>query len=210
MSVIQIAAIEGWMPHHLSLTMGNNIPLCKCELPGLDHAYVSSPPTQNRSLVNRCTCNLPVATEGANTGTSSCGELGSLGDCDADPPIGDKFVRKGPWSEERIIYVKDTWRFLSDSSDVEVIPEHEIYEILHRHGTVAGGDVDDGRRQTQEFGHAPRLIVRPGISPNQHYRLVHGIVGRSLLKCECTKQLVTAVFDAVQGACPPKYAQTVC
>ena len=151
-----------------------------------------------------------------NCGTSTCGEPSSLGDRDADPRPGeDKFVEKGPWSEERMIYMKDTWRFLSDSPDVEVMPEHEIYEILHHHQTpnipehVAGGDVDGGRTQTQEMVDAPWLCVQPRISPYQHYRLVHGIVGRPLFKFECTKQLVAAVFDALQGALGLSYTQTV-
>jgi hypothetical protein len=196
----------------------NSIPLYKYEVPGLKgmgHAYGPRPPTQNRSLVSRCTRSLPVVwipTEDVNNSTRSCGELGDR----ADPRTGeDKVIEKGPWSEERIIYMKDTWRFLSDSPDVEVMAEHEIYEILHAHGTpnipehVAGGDVDGGRTETQELLDAPWLCVRPRISPYQHYRLVHRIVGRPLFKFECTKQLVTAVFDAVQGACTSGYTQTV-
>ncbi|KAI9461379.1 hypothetical protein HD554DRAFT_2223615 [Boletus coccyginus] len=179
-----------------------SVPLFKYEVPGLTgmgDAYGPRPPTQNRSLVSRCTRSLPVVwipTEDVNGGPSSCSER------DADPRTGQE---KGPWSEERTIYMKDTWRFLPDSPDVEVMPEHEIYAILHRHGTpnipehVAGGDVNGGRTTTQEFVGAPWLCVRPRISPYQHYRLVHGIVGRALFKFECTKQLVTAVFDALEA-----------
>ena len=111
--------------------------------------------------------------------------------------------------------MKDTWRFLSDSADIGLMPEHEIYDILHRHGTpnipehVAGGDVDGGRTQTQELVDALWLCVRPRISPYQHYRLVHGIVGRAFYKFQCTKQLVTAVFDALQGALTLSSIQTV-
>ena len=187
----------------------NNIPLYKYEVPGLiglGHVYGPRPSTQNRLLISRCTRSLPVIwipTEDENSGTSSCGELE------------DKVVEKGPWSEERTIYMKDTWQFLSDSPDVEVMPEHEIYAILHNHGTpnipehVAGGDVDGGRTQTQELVDAPWLCVRPRISPYQHYRLVHRIIGHALFKFECTKQLVTAVFDALQGAHTLSYIQTV-
>jgi hypothetical protein len=202
----------------------NDIPLYKYEVPGLKkmgHAYGPRPPTQNRSLVSRCTRSLPVVwipaeTDVMNCGTNTCGELGSPGDRDADPRTSQaEVVEKGPWSEERIIYMKDTWRFLSDSPDVEVMAEHEIYKILHSHGTpnipehVAGGDVDGGRTETQELVDAPWLCVRPRISPYQHYRLVHRIVGRPLFKFECTKQLVTAVFDAVQGTCASGYGEMV-
>ena len=195
-----------------------NVPLYKYEVPGLigmGHAYGPRPPTQNRSLVSRCTRSLPVVwipTEDVNGSTSSCSELNSPSERDADQGAGQG---KGPWSEERTIYMKDTWRFLSDSPDVEVMPEHEIYAILHCHGTpnipehVAGGDVHGGRTTTQEFVDAAWLCVRPRISPYQHYRLVHGIIGRALFKFECTKQLVTAVFDALEGAFIPSSISTV-
>ena len=154
-------------------------------LNGMGYAYGPQPPTQNRSLVSRCTRSLPVYWI---------------------PSTGQDEEKKGPWSEPRVIYMKDTWRFLSDLAAVEAKAEHEIYEILHRHGTpnipehVAGGDVDGGRTQTQDSVDAPWVCVRPRISPYQHYRLVHRIVGRALFKFECTKQLTSAVFDAVQGA----------
>ena len=102
-----------------------------------------------------------------------------------------------------MIYIKDTWQFLSDSPDVEVMVEQEIYEILHFHGTpnipehVASGDVDSRRTQTQELVDAPWLCVQPRISLYQHYRLMHGTIGCPLFKFKCTKQLVTAVFNAV-------------
>ena len=97
----------------------NDIPLYKYEVPGLigmGHAYSPRPPTQNRSLVSRCTRTLPVLwipTEDVNGGTNLWGDRGSLGGRDTDPHTGqDKAVEKGPWSDERIIYMKDTWRFL--------------------------------------------------------------------------------------------------
>ncbi|KAI9572351.1 hypothetical protein HD554DRAFT_2069224 [Boletus coccyginus] len=86
-----------------------------------------------------------------------------------------------------------------------LMSEHEIYGILHHHGTpnipehVAGGDIDGDRVTTQKFVGAPWLCVRP-ISPYQHYRLVHVIIGRALFRFEYTQQLVTAFFDALQGA----------
>lgn len=35
-----------------------------------------------------------------------------------------------------------------------------------------------------------------------HHRLVHGVVGRPLCTFDCTKQLVTAVLDALKGVLP--------
>ena len=197
----------------------NNIPLYRYTLPGLigkGYAYGPRPPTQNRSLVSRCTRSLPVfwipavdIDEVAKPCTESSDER------DGDLPAGEHKVKKGPWYEEGIIYMKDTWRFLSDLPDVEVMAEHEIYEILHHHKTpnipehVAGGDVEGGKTRTQEFVGAVWLCVKPRISPFQHYRLIHGIVGRVLFKFECTKQLVTAVLDALKGALTLTYVQTV-
>ena len=42
--------------------------------------------------------------------------------------------------------------------------------------------------------------MKPRISPYQHYQVVHRIVARVPFKFECTKQLVTVVFDAPKGA----------
>ncbi|KAF8549298.1 hypothetical protein OG21DRAFT_1500509 [Imleria badia] len=186
--------------------MDMNIPLYKYQVPGsigMGYAYGPRPPTQNRSLVSRCTRSLPAFWIPAEVITSS--SCGDFDECDAEQPRGRDKMKKGPWSEPRVIYVKDTWRFLSDLPNVEVMAEHDIYEILHRHGTpnipehVAGGDVEGGRTQTQDLVDAPWLCVRPRISPYQHYRLVHRIVGRALFKFACTKQLVTGVFDALQA-----------
>ena len=112
----------------------NDILLYKYEVPGLigtGYAYGPRPPTQNRSLVNQCTRSLPVVwipTEDVSNSTRSWGELGELG----DPGTGeDKVIEKGLWSEEGMIYMKVTWRFLSGSPDAEVLPEHKIYDILH-------------------------------------------------------------------------------
>ncbi|KAG9310586.1 hypothetical protein JVU11DRAFT_9146 [Chiua virens] len=105
-------------------------------------------------------------------------------------PAQDNIVKEGPWHQEQIIYMKD----------IKVMPEHEIYKILHSHGTpnipehVAGG-----KTRTQEFGNAPWLCVKLRISPYQHCRLFRGVVGRALYKFVCTKELVTGVFDALQA-----------
>ncbi|KAF8444058.1 hypothetical protein L210DRAFT_3759168 [Boletus edulis BED1] len=189
----------------------SDIALYQYEVPGMigmGYAYGPRFPTENRSLVSRCTRSSPVVwipNEDVLGGTKSCGEPGSHSERNVDEHVGEDEVKKGPWSKERVIYMKDTWRFLSDLADVEVMPEHEIYEILHQHRTphipelVIGGDVDGGRTQTQELVDAPWLCVQPRISPYQHYRLVHGIVGRPLFQFDSTKQLVTAVFDALQA-----------
>ena len=192
--------------------------LFKYELPGLDgmgYAYGPRPPTQNRSLASRCTRGSPVYWIPGEDVDGGSGTWNQPNERDADQQTGQDERKKGPWSEPRVIYMKDTWRFLSDLADVEVKAEHEIYAILHEHGTpnipehVAGGDVDGGRTQARDFSNAPWLCVKPRISPYQHYRLVHRVVGRVLFKFECTKQLVTAVFDALNGAPTPSSVHIV-
>ena len=136
-----------------------DIPLYRYTLPGLigkGYAYGPRPPTQNRSLVSRCTRSLPVLWIPAKT--KSCTESECSGEPDADlATVEGNAAKKGPWCEERTIYMKDTWRFLSNLLDVQVMPEHKIYEILHKHNTpnipehVAGGDVDDGKTRTQSL-----------------------------------------------------------
>ncbi|KAF8447201.1 hypothetical protein L210DRAFT_3641170 [Boletus edulis BED1] len=188
-----------------------NIPLYKYEVPGLagiGYAYGPRPPLEDHSLVIQRTHSLPmvwIPTKHMSTRPDSCDGPGSPSERNIDPSTGHDDVEEGWRSEERLIYMKDTWRFLSDLPDVEIKAEHEIYKILHDHQTpnipklVAGGDVEGGRTQTRELVNAPWLCVNPRISLYQHYRLVHGIVGRPLFKFECTKQLLTAVFDALQA-----------
>jgi len=193
-----------------------NIPLYKYNvrgLVGMDHAYDPRSPSQNGLLVSRCTRSLPMVWIPAEDVIGDTRTFSETGERDADQYTGqDEDDKQGPWSEERIIYMKDTWRFLSDSPGVKPMPEHQIHEIPHRHGTsnapehVAGGDVGVGRAQTQELVDVPWLYVWPRISPYQHYRLVHAIIGHPLFKFECTKQLVAAVFDALQGEFISSYA----
>ena len=72
------------------------------------------------------------------------------------------WTKKWPWLEPQVLYMKDAWRFLSDLLDAKAKAEHEIYPIPHEHGTpnipehVAGGGIDDGRMQAQDFSDAPR------------------------------------------------------
>ncbi|KAG9317806.1 hypothetical protein JVU11DRAFT_2029 [Chiua virens] len=164
----------------------NDMALYRYELPGMGgsgYAYGPKLTTQNRSLVSRCTRNQPVVWI----------------------PASDNVVKEGPWSQERKIYMKDTWRFLSNSPNIVVMPEHKIYEQLYSHKVpnipehVIGGDIDGGTTRTQEFVNAVWLCVKPRISPYQHYRLFHPVVGRPLYEFDCTRQLVTGVFHALEA-----------
>ncbi|KAF8546647.1 hypothetical protein OG21DRAFT_1578232 [Imleria badia] len=154
------------------------IPLYKYQVPGLDgigYIYGPRPPSQNWSLISWCTRSSPVywiPAENVDGGTGSCGKLDEP---DLDAQTGHDNGKKGPWSESQVIYMKDTWQFLSDLPDVEVKAEHEIYKILHEHGTpnipehVAGGDIGGRRTQVQDLVDAPWLCVKLRISPYQHY-----------------------------------------
>ena len=204
------------------LEQDGDVPLYRYEVPGLigkGYAYGPRPATENWSLVSRCTRNLPVVwipSEGTNKSLGSCegSSPESPSKDNTDQPIGADKVKEDPWSERRHAYMKDTWRFLSDSPDVEVLPEHKIYEILRKHGTpnipehVTGDDVEGGQTRTPEFLEAAWLCVRPRISSYQHYRHLNSIVGRALTSFGCTKQLVAVVLDALRGtfivtACKP-------
>ena len=185
------------------------IPLFEYDMPGLEgHAYGPQPPYQNRSLVSRCTRSLPVAwIPKAGVGSAeACTENHSVLGGNTRPGKDDS------WSQERIVYMKDTWRFLSDSPGVDVLPEHEIYAKLHRAKTpnipklVAGADVPNGKTKTQEMVRAPWLCVKPRVSPYQHYRLVLGTVGRALSTFRCTKELVTGVLDGMKGVLTESYS----
>lgn len=188
-----------------------NVPLYPYTLPGLigkGYAYGPRSRSQIQSLVSRCTRNLPVVwipNVDIDEENRPCAS-GASDRRSTDPDTGgDESSKKGPWCEERIIYMKDTWRFLSDEPDTEVMREHEIYELLYAHDTpniprnVVGGDVVGGNTRSQEFLNAPWLCVKPRISLFQHYRLAHAIVGRALTKFDSTKKLVTAVSDAMKG-----------
>lgn len=106
--------------------------------------------------------------------------------------------------------MKGTWRFVSNSPDVQVL--HEIYAALRKAGTpnipkpVAGADVRNGKTKTQEMATAPWLCVTPRV-PHHHHRLVLGIVGRALTSFGCTKELITGILDAMKGAFMPSYLQ---
>ena len=84
----------------------------------------------------------------ARSGTDSCTKSGSADDTQDE---------KVPWSREHLLFLKDTWQFLSNSPDIKIFPEHEIYAVLHAAKTpniaklVTGGDMESGKMKTQEM-----------------------------------------------------------
>ena len=181
-----------------------HLPLYRFEIPNLEegYAYGPLPETMNRSLVSRCTRSRAMLWI-PNEDTKTAGQVKAT---------------KEPCSEERIIYMKDTWRFLSTSPDVEVLREDEIYQILYKHDTpnipqdVIGGDVENGRTDNYDLLDDERttqwLCVQPRISPYQHYRMVLWVVGQALFSFTCTRNLVLTVLDALQGELTASCMQT--
>ena len=113
--------------------------------------YGPWPLSLNRSLVSWCTRSLSVVwipDADARSGTDSCTKSGSADDTQDE---------KVPWSREHLLFLKDTWQFLSNSPDIKIFPEHEIYAVLHAAKTpniaklVTGGDVESGKMKTQEM-----------------------------------------------------------
>ncbi|KAF8447211.1 hypothetical protein L210DRAFT_981323 [Boletus edulis BED1] len=98
----------------------------------------------------------------------------------------------GPWSEERLLYMKDTWRFISDVPNVEVMPGHEIYKILRHRRTpniperVTGGDTEGDRTQTQELVNAPWLVSAVQV---QMYETSYHAIFDALAAVDCAKIL---------------------
>ena len=161
---IQLAKLPHDVDKHIreKLQIENeNIPLYRYQIPKLDngYAYGPRPETTNWSLVSWCTRSqamLWIPNEDANDLTPPCEESCFLNQRNANQTAGPDKGKK-PSSEERIIYMTDTWRFLSTSPDVKVLPEDEIYQILYQHGTpnipqdVIGGDIENGRTENYEL-----------------------------------------------------------
>ena len=57
-----------------------------------------------------------------NEGSEPCTRSESYGkqDTNTDTDWNEAFV-KGPWCKEQVIYMKDTWRFLSHILDIQVM-----------------------------------------------------------------------------------------
>ncbi|KAH7886496.1 hypothetical protein F5I97DRAFT_1926749 [Phlebopus sp. FC_14] len=102
--------------------------------------------------------------------------------------------------EKQCVYLKDTWRI--NVNDIK--PEGEVYEALHKANVphiaplVCAGDLEY-ETVTQELVWADWSCVREEITGHIHYRIVLGVVGRSLSTFESTKELTQAVLDALRA-----------
>ncbi|KAF9226393.1 hypothetical protein BS17DRAFT_777175 [Gyrodon lividus] len=198
-------------------------PLFKYDVPGLigqGHCYGPRPPYPARSLVGRSTRSLtvfyqPIKRDGeqhAEQEDEERIEQEQLVDRNVEQAHQDVHQelkqdgdRDNRWAAERVIYLKDCWRFLSETHDIQ--PEHEIYESLNHHNTpniptlVRGGDVAGHGSTTvaHQLTGAPWLCVKPKLTSFVHYRLALGDVGRPLTSFTCTKQLVRGVLGAMEA-----------
>ncbi|KAF8518562.1 hypothetical protein BU17DRAFT_66398 [Hysterangium stoloniferum] len=99
----------------------------------------------------------------------------------------------------KLVLLKDTWRVVSPSQS----PEHIIYEELKKHGVrnvctcKEGCDVLDQVTKTQDWSMARQVSSRLRLL--RHYRLVLNEIARSLTDFGNTKEMVTAVRDAMIG-----------
>ncbi|KAF8509372.1 hypothetical protein BU17DRAFT_99005 [Hysterangium stoloniferum] len=96
----------------------------------------------------------------------------------------------------KLVLLKDTWRIVSATQS----PEHMIYERLKKHGVrnictcKEGCDVLQQCTKTQDSS----MVKHPSpFRRLQHYRLVLNEIGRSLSDFRDTKEMVTAVRDAI-------------
>jgi hypothetical protein len=99
----------------------------------------------------------------------------------------------------QLVLLKDTWRVVSPTQS----PDHIIYEQLKKHEVrnictcKEGCDIVGQFTKAQDSSMAKRLS--PPLRRLQHYRLVLNEIGRSLIDFRNTKEMVTAVRDAIIG-----------
>ncbi|KIJ59178.1 hypothetical protein HYDPIDRAFT_118768 [Hydnomerulius pinastri MD-312] len=104
---------------------------------------------------------------------------------------------------DRVVYLKDTWRINAP----DVTPEGEVYGILHKKAVPniapfeCGGDVggDGFETKTQEETVEDWSCAQEAITGHIHYRMVLGVVGRSLTAFSSTKELAKGMLDAVEA-----------
>ncbi|KAF8514445.1 hypothetical protein BU17DRAFT_52548, partial [Hysterangium stoloniferum] len=106
------------------------------------------------------------------------------------------------WCEKMYtpVFLKDTWRIYSPS----YIPEHETYAKLKQANVpniatcTEAADILDHLTRTPENMNKNWVKSQPnGMRTFRHYRLVLREIGRDLLSFVSTKELVTAMRDAV-------------
>ncbi|KAH7884228.1 hypothetical protein F5I97DRAFT_1957019 [Phlebopus sp. FC_14] len=102
--------------------------------------------------------------------------------------------------KKKCVYLKDTWRI--DASEIK--PEGEVYEMLHNAQVPhiapleCAGDLNY-TTVTQDLVLEGWSCTREAITGHIHYRIVLGVVGRSLTTFRSTKELTQAVLHALEA-----------
>ena len=104
---------------------------------------------------------------------------------------------------KKSVFLKDTWRILSDSQR----PEHQFYEKLaaakvqHIATVLDHSDIEGHRTQTGGYANET-WVCKVNLKPFrtlQHYRLVLQEIGRSLTLFTDFREVLAAMRDALQG-----------
>ena len=105
--------------------------------------------------------------------------------------------------EQRVTFLKDTWRIDVDNIDPEGLTYRKLHESnVSNIATVdASGDVG-GKTMTQLLTDDPWSRVKDKITGHIHYRLALKEVGISLKPFSNTKQLVIVICDCIKGKTP--------
>ena len=85
-------------------------------------------------------------------------------------------------------------------------PQFESISFLKISRRITGSNAVERKTEIQDQVEVPWSCIWPEISPIHHHCRLHGVVGHAISKFGCTKQLVTAVFDTLQGALDLTYA----
>ncbi|KAF9474211.1 hypothetical protein BDN70DRAFT_776044, partial [Pholiota conissans] len=100
--------------------------------------------------------------------------------------------------EKRVVFMKDTWRIEGIDKEGQIYAELHAAHVEHIAPFERAGDLNHRTRAQECVGEAwARLGTKRPFRTYQHYRLALGVVGRDLESFKSTKELVTAVRDAV-------------
>ncbi|KAG1853458.1 hypothetical protein DFJ58DRAFT_660885 [Suillus subalutaceus] len=103
---------------------------------------------------------------------------------------------------KKVVMLKDSWRVAT----ADILPEGKTYKLLKEHNVsnvascIACHDVPSIPQQapqTYRFADAAWACSHNTITPHIHYRLVLNIVGKQSCEFTSSRQLITAIHDAL-------------
>jgi hypothetical protein len=105
--------------------------------------------------------------------------------------------------QDRVVYLKDTWRIDSDDMQKEGDTYRQLhdYQVPHIAPFERGNDLEGhgSHTMTHEYVEESWVCGMPFATGHIHYRMVLGVVGRELSTFRSTRELVSAVADALEG-----------